>query len=182
MSGSDRGICDGDEADRPAPGMAFCFPPGMMEGVVDESFPLPDKGDTENQAPWSSHSPEIAGATALGVSMTGIAAERSLSNFEMAGMDAAAELSPTLLQHTAALNSGTLTMPLDTPPFHGSMETWLSDGTELHTPSSTSTSQLPPPILSNRTILTMENLDPHTRTKILEILCQHKVATKIEIE
>ena len=39
-----------------------------------------------------------------------------------------------------------------------------------------------PAMHNNRTILTLENLDPEVRAEILDILCKRKVVTRIEIE
>lgn len=85
-------------------------------------------------------------------------------------------LSPTTSKALLSMN--------EHPPAPGSLEgqATLTDVTETGTPSSTKDiPSLVTPTERGKTVLTLENLNPETRSEVLDLLFRRKVITTIEI-
>ncbi len=102
----------------------------------------------------------------------------SLYPFSNATMcvDSRMNLSPTTSKAFSLTNDG------QQPPGGFEGQATLTDVIETTTPSSSH--EIPPvntPAERGKTVLTLENLDPETRSEVLDWLCRRKIVTTIEI-
>lgn len=92
------------------------------------------------------------------------------------GVDAWMNRSPTTSKAFAPTNSR------QQPPGGLQGQATLTEVIETTTPSSSH--EIPPvntPAERGKTVLTLENLDPETRSEVLDWLCRRKIVTRIEI-